>query len=117
MTISLDWLPATAFTYIILFARIAAMLMLMPALGEQTIPARMRLSFALAFTLVLFPLLGEVIPAIPPDLAGMVGLLFHELAVGLIIGAIVRITVMATQVAGTIVAFQTGLSGALLVVP
>ncbi|WP_245891979.1 MULTISPECIES: flagellar biosynthetic protein FliR [Devosia] len=117
MTISLDWLPATAFTYIILFARIAAMLMLMPALGEQTIPARMRLSFALAFTLVLFPLLGEVIPAIPPDLAGMVGLLFHELAVGLIIGAIVRITVMATQVAGTIVAFQAGLSGALAADP
>ena len=117
MTISLDWLPATAFTYIIMFARIAAMLMLMPALGEQTIPARMRLSFALAFTLVLFPLLGEVIPAMPPDLTGMIGLLFHELAVGLIIGAIVRITVMATQVAGTIVAFQAGLSGALAADP
>lgn len=117
MTISLDWLPATAFTYIIMFARIGAMLMLMPALGEQTIPSRMRLSFALAFTLVLFPLIGEVIPAIPPDLTGMVGLLFHELAVGLMIGAIVRITVMATQVAGTIVAFQTGLSGALAADP
>lgn len=117
MTISLDWLPATAFTYIILFARIASMLMLMPALGEQTIPVRMRLSFALALTLVVFPLLSGVIPAMPPSLAGMVGLLFHELAVGLVIGAIVRITVMATQVAGTIVAFQTGLSGALAADP
>ena len=53
----------------------------------------------------------------PPDLTGMIGLLFHELAVGLIIGAIVRITVMATQVAGTIVAFQAGLSGALAADP
>lgn len=113
MTISLDWLPATAFTYLILFARIGSMMMLMPALGEQTIPARMRLSFALAFTLVVFPLLSGALPPMPAELGGMVGLLLHEIAVGLIIGAIIRLSVLATQVAGSIVAFQTGLSGAL----
>jgi flagellar biosynthetic protein FliR len=117
VTVSLDWLPATAFTYIILFARIGAMMMLMPALGEQTIPARMRLGFALAFTLVVFPLLSTVMPAMPTELGGMVALLAHELAVGLIIGGIVRITLMATQVAGSIIAFQTGLSGALTADP
>lgn len=117
MSINLDWLPSTAFTYIILFARIGAMMMLMPALGEQTIPARMRLGFALAFTLVVFPLLSDVIPAMPSSLGGMVGLLVHEIAVGLIIGAIVRLSVLATQVAGSIIAFQTGLSGALAADP
>lgn len=117
MTISLDWLPATAFTYIILFARIGSMLMLMPALGEQMIPMRMRLSFALAFTLVMFPLLGPELPPMPVDLGGIIGLLVHEIAIGLMIGGIVRITVMATQVAGAIVAFQTGLSGALAADP
>jgi flagellar biosynthetic protein FliR len=117
VSINLDWLPSTAFTYIILFARIGAMMMLMPALGEQTIPARMRLGFALAFTLVVFPLLSEVIPAMPSSLGGMVGLLVHEIAVGLIIGAIVRLSVLATQVAGSIIAFQTGLSGALAADP
>lgn len=117
MTISLDWLPATAFTYLIMFARIGSMMMLMPALGEQTIPARMRLSFALAFTLVVYPLLSAQLPAMPPDLPGMLGLLLHEVAVGLIIGAIIRLSVLATQVAGSIVAFQTGLSGALAADP
>ncbi len=117
MTISLDWLPATAFTYLILFARIGSMMMLMPALGEQTIPARMRLSFALAFTLVVFPLLSGELPPMPEALGGMVGLLLHEIAVGLIIGAIIRLSVLATQVAGSIVAFQTGLSGALAADP
>ncbi len=117
MTIGLDWLPATAFTYMILFARIGSMMMLMPALGEQMIPMRMRLGFALAFTLVLFPLLSDIIPAMPDDLGAMVGILGHELAIGLMIGSIVRITVMATQVAGAIVAFQTGLSGAMAADP
>lgn len=117
MTLSLDWLPATAFAYIILFARIGAMMMLLPALGEQMIPMRLRLSFALAFTLVLFPLLSDIMPAMPAALDGMIGILGHELAIGLMIGAIVRLTVMATQVAGAIVAFQTGLSGAMTADP
>lgn len=117
MVINLDWLPGTAFTYMVLFARIGAMMMLMPALGEQTIPARMRLGFALAFTMVVFPLLSPNMPVPPTDLGGMVGLLVHEVAVGLIIGAIVRVTIMATQVAGSIIAFQTGLSGALAADP
>ncbi|WP_330998157.1 flagellar biosynthetic protein FliR [Devosia faecipullorum] len=117
MTLSLDWLPAMAFTYIILFARIGAMIMLLPALGEQMIPMRLRLSFALAFTLVLFPLLSDLMPAMPAALDGMIGILGHELAIGLMIGAIIRLTVMATQLAGAVVAFQTGLSGAMTADP
>ncbi|KQT44850.1 flagellar type III secretion system protein FliR [Devosia sp. BK] len=116
-TLNIDWAPGAAFTYLILFSRIAAMLMLMPALGEDTIPARLRLSFALLLTLVLYPLLRDVIPPASTDFGPMLGLLFHEIAVGLIIGAIVRITTMATQVAGAIVAFQTGLSGAMAADP
>lgn len=116
-TLNLDWAPAAAFTYLILFCRIGTMLMLLPALGEDTIPMRLRLAFAVLFTSVLYPLLFDVIPAMPAALAGMVGVIFHEIAVGLIIGGIVRITVMATQVAGAIVAFQTGLSGAMAADP
>ena len=112
MTVGLDWLPQTAFIYMLLFARIGAILMLMPALGEQMIPARMRLGFALAFTLVLYPLLSGTMPALPVDVLEIFALIFHELAVGLMLGAIVRITVMATQVAGAIIAFQSGLSTA-----
>lgn len=112
-TLNLDWAPSAAFTYLILFARIGAMLMLMPALGEDTIPARIRLAFAVLFTSILYPLLTDVIPAMPDDIPGMVGILFHELAVGLIIGGIIRVTTMATQIAGAVVAFQIGLSGAM----
>jgi flagellar biosynthetic protein FliR len=117
MTIGLDWLPGVAFAYILMFTRIGAILMLMPALGESLIPARMRLSFALAFTLVVFPLLSPSMPAMPQDFVVIAGLVFHELAIGLILGAIARITVMATQVAGSIIAFQTGLSSAMAADP
>lgn len=117
MTVALDWLPNTAFVYILLFARIGAILMLMPALGEDMIPARMRLSFALAFTLVVYPLLSPSIPQMPDDMMNVVGMVFHELAIGIILGAIARLTVMATQVAGAIIAFQAGLSSAMTADP
>ena len=117
MTIGLDWLPNTAFVFLLLFARIGAFLMLMPALGEDMIPARMRLSFALAFTLVVYPLLSPNLPTMPDDVMAVVGLIFHELAVGLILGAIARLTVSAAQVAGSIIAFQVGLSMAMAADP
>ncbi|WDR05433.1 flagellar biosynthetic protein FliR [Devosia rhodophyticola] len=112
MALSLNWLPDVAYIYILLFMRIGAILMLMPALGEQMIPARMRLSFALAFTLVLYPLLAKVMPPMPTQFPALLAIVFHEIAVGLIIGAVTRITVMATQVAGAVIAFQSGLSAA-----
>ncbi len=117
MTVGLDWLPNTAFLYLLMFSRIGAILMLMPALGEDMIPLRMRLSFALAFTLVLYPLLSPSLPSMPEDVMAIIGLIFHELAIGIILGAIVRISVMATQVAGAIIAFQTGLSSAMAADP
>jgi flagellar biosynthetic protein FliR len=110
--ISLNWLPATAYFYILIFARVGSILMLLPALGEMTINARMRLSFALMFSLVLYPLVSPSLPPLPNDMLAVLGYLFHELVVGLILGAIVRFVTMAAAVAGSVIAFQTGLSGA-----
>ena len=108
--ISLNWLPEAAYLYLLIFARVGTMLMLIPALGEQIIPARLRLSFALALALVLYPTLSLQLPPLPADMLGTIVLLFHELIVGLILGGIARIVVMGTQVAGSVIAFQTGLS-------
>lgn len=113
MTFDLSWLPSVTFGYLIIFARIGVILLLMPALGEDAIPMRLRLTFALLLTLVFYPLLADILPVMPAGLLELVTLLGHELAVGFIIGSIVRLTVMATQVAGAIIAFQVGLSGAM----
>lgn len=110
MTVGLTWLPQTAFMFMLIFARIGTILMLIPALGEQTIPAQLRLTFALAFTLVLLPLLSSTLPPMPTELGPIGIILLHEIAVGLILGGVTRIVVMATEVAGAIIAFQTGLS-------
>lgn len=113
MNFTLDWLPQTAFIFVLIFGRVGTMLMLMPAFGEGNIPARLRLSFALVFTLVVYPLVVSDMPQMPSSLIGMVALLGHEMAVGFILGGIARMIVMATQTAGSIIAFQMGLSMAM----
>lgn len=108
--ISLNWLPATGFLFILIFARVGSILMLMPALGESTIPARMRLTFALALALVLYPIVTPELPPLPASVWELVALVLHEIAIGLVIGAIARIAVSGAQVAGSIIASSSGLS-------
>jgi flagellar biosynthesis protein FliR len=111
--ISLNWLPETAYLYILIFARVGSILMLMPALGEQVIPARMRLGFALVFSAVLYPLVVPTLPPLAGDVLQILVYLLHEVAIGLILGAITRVITLAAAVAGSTIAFQVGLSGAL----
>ena len=108
--ISLNWLPETAYFFLLIFARIGAALMLIPALGETTIPARMRLTFALALTLVMYPGISPGLPPPDDDILGVVVLVLHEVAIGLLIGTIARISVMGAQVAGAVIASAAGLS-------
>lgn len=107
MTIAI--LPDIAFAYMLIFARVGTLVMLMPALGEMTIPARMRLVFALSLSLVLYPLVADAYPPIPPALPGVLALFGGELLVGFVIGLSARMISAALQVAGSTIAFQMGL--------
>jgi len=53
MRLDVSLLPALAAAFMLVFARVGAMVMLMPALGEENIPMRVKLSIALLLTLVL----------------------------------------------------------------
>lgn len=108
--ISLNWLPETAYFYLLIFSRVGAMLMLIPALGETSIPARMRLGFALVFAAVLYPLVSAQLPGLPADLPEIVVVVLHEVAVGLILGAVARLSVSGAQTAGAVIASSSGLS-------
>lgn len=107
---SVSWGPDVAYYFFLIFARLGTILMLLPALGESTIPTRLRLTFALAFSLILYPLILPNLGAVPVTLGGLMTALGHELAVGFILGGLTRLILTAAQVAGAVIAFQMGLS-------
>jgi flagellar biosynthetic protein FliR len=108
-------LPAETATFLILFARVGAVLMLLPVFSEESVPAQIRLLVALGMALGLWGLLG---PKIPAAAAGVLpSTIITELMVGLAIGAIVRIMFLAAVMAGSIISLQVGLSSAVIFDP
>ena len=77
----------------------------------------MRLAFALALSLVLYPLLAGQLPALPSSVGPFALLIIGEATVGVFLGTLSRITIAALHTAGTIVAFQTSLAYAQTVDP
>ncbi|NEX94585.1 flagellar biosynthetic protein FliR [Caulobacter sp. 17J65-9] len=94
----------------LVFVRVAAIVMLLPGLGEAMVPPRVRLSFALLLTLALTPIVSTSLPALPGTVGGMGGFVLRETLIGLMIGGLLRILMMSLAVAGELVSLQTGLS-------
>jgi flagellar biosynthesis protein FliR len=94
---------------LLVFARVGAVVSLLPGFGDQTIPARIRLALALAFTVVvwsmLLPELVRVDPARP-----FLAMLIVETTIGFMLGLAIRLMVIALQLAGSIAAQSTALA-------
>ena len=53
---SISFLPVLAAAFLLTFARVGTMVMLLPGVGELNLPARVRLTIALVLTAILLPL-------------------------------------------------------------
>ena len=109
MRIDISLLPALAAAFMLVFARIGAMVMLLPGLGESNIPMRIKLSAALLLTLIMLPLHRAAYHVDMTSMAGLLVLMLHEIIIGIVLGATARVTLSALQVAGSIIAQQMGL--------
>lgn len=107
---SFSFLPEIAYSFMLIFARLAALVSLMPGIGERTIPVRVRLLLALAMTFVMFPVVSGLYGDLPRDIPPILLMLFGEILIGLAIGLSVRLIISALTTAGTIISFQTGLA-------
>ncbi|MEQ8747605.1 flagellar biosynthetic protein FliR [Pyruvatibacter sp.] len=115
MTIALpvDLLPETILVYVLVFSRIGAAMMVLPALGEMNVSPRIRLVMAIMVAAVLAPVVASSYPAMPLGIGSIASSLIAEIVVGLFIGLTARMFMSALQVAGTVIAFQTGLAFAM----
>lgn len=97
---------------LLVFARLGAALMLLPGFGESHVNPRLRLWLGLLTSLLVAGALGDRLPPVPAEPAALVALLGPEVLVGLAIGGAIRLALAALQLAGSIVALQSGLAAA-----
>ncbi|MGY3444434.1 MULTISPECIES: flagellar biosynthetic protein FliR [unclassified Bradyrhizobium] len=109
MRIDVSLLPALAAIFVLVFARVGAMVMLLPGFGESNIPARVKLSIALLLTLIILPLHRNAYHVDLTSISALGVLMVHELIIGIVLGATARVTLSALNVAGSVIAQQLGL--------
>ncbi len=110
-------LAGHVFAFMLIFTRIGAGLMMFPGIGEAFVPQRTRAFFALAFTFLMLPILLPQVPVMPTQIGALTWLLVKEALVGIFFTSILRLIMGMIEVAGTIVAMQTGLSNAMILNP
>src|SRR6201992_1365904 len=109
MRIDISLLPALAAAFMLVFARIGAMVMLLPGLGESNIPVRIKLAIAVLLTLIILPLHRAAYTIDMQSLTSLVILMLHEIIVGVVLGVTAQVAMSALQVAGSVIAQQLGL--------
>ena len=98
--------PDLLAAFFLVFLRIGSAMFILPAFGEAMVPMRVRLAVAFAFSMIVFP---AVLPQLPSTGAYVVQG-FAEVVTGLAIGLLLRLHVMAIQIAATIAAQSTSLA-------
>jgi flagellar biosynthesis protein FliR len=94
----------------LVFARVGALFMLIPGIGETYVPVNVRLILALLLSLCLWPIAAPSLPALPADIGVMTGDIVKELLIGGMIGALLQMFTAALQTAGELISLQTTLS-------
>lgn len=92
--------------WFVVFARVGALLAVLPGFAMSNVPARVRVALALILSLVTGPITSGVTP--PSDhrlMAAVAG----ELGVGLVLGFVCRLMVYAIEITGALITTNIGL--------
>ena len=109
MKVDISFLPALAAAFLLAFARVGTMVMLLPGVGEMSVPSRVRLTMALVLTAILLPAHQKAYAIDLKALGPVIVVLFQELVIGAVLGLTARLAISALQIAGAVVAQQLGL--------
>ncbi len=106
------WTP----NFMLMFTRLAAMVLTLPVISYPVISPRIRIFIALGLTLLLFPMFTPTTP-VPGSLGGLVLAVGREALVGLTIGFGTKMIFESLHMAGSFVGRQMGLEMAQVMDP
>ena len=107
-----DILANEAFGYVLVSIRLTALVMLVPILGDRSVPQRVRVSLAMMVSFVVYSAIRNDLPPMPESLFALVTLFAREFLIGATMGLMMRFLMSAMHTAGTVISFQTGLAAA-----
>ncbi len=110
-------IAAELFAPLLVFVRVGAALMVLPAIGDSVVTVRARLMLALLISLLVAPMLAPALPDIPASPLALGLLVLGEILVGAFLGLVARIVLAAVDVAGMVISFNLSLANAFVFNP
>lgn len=98
--------------YMVVFSRVAGVLVILPGFSESYVLGRMRILLAIMLAVVITPVLSSQVVAHQVGSASALGVILLEFLVGLFIGTLSRIALLTVEIAGSIIGFQINLANA-----
>ncbi len=96
-------------TWMLVFLRVGAFLLVLPFFSMNEMPVLLRVSLAALISLLLTPVVAPH-PLGQLDYAAILGLMMQEVGIGLLLGFLSRLIFFAAELAGSIIAFEMGLN-------
>lgn len=106
----MNLLPGWIAVSVAVFLRIGALMAVLPAFGEHMVPLRVRLAATTAFTAITAPAVAGALPDMTAGGGALLGALATETVNGLALGLVLRLMILALEIAGTIAAQAMSLS-------
>lgn len=107
-----ELLNLNMYHFLMVFLRLGAALMLMPGFMSSYINTNVRLSIALALSVVLMPAVSAQLPAAPTDTLTFITYVLQEITIGIFFGVIMQVFYAALSLAGSLAGQAIGFGNA-----
>jgi flagellar biosynthetic protein FliR len=104
-----DFITGNLFGFLLLMTRFGSACLFLPGIGESFVNTRSRVLFVFLFAYIMLPVLGPMMPPMPTNISHALFLIVMEATIGVFLGLMIRLMVLALEFAGQIVALQMGI--------
>jgi flagellar biosynthetic protein FliR len=109
-----EYLAINVFHFLLVFARLGVVFLLIPGVSAAYVPARLRLIVALLIAILVLPLVRDTLPVQPDSAAALVWLVVSEMLVGGFLGGLIQIVMAAVELAGQLISTAIGITNAFI---
>jgi len=95
---------------ILIMLRIGALLILLPVLGHQLIPAQIKIGLIVLLTIIMYPVVQGHVTLIPVNPLSFTVIAMQELLIAAALALLAQLIFTAAQFAGQIMSFQMGMT-------
>ncbi len=107
-----ELLNLNLYTFLMVFLRIGSALMLLPGFTASYVGTQIRLSIALALTIILIPVVSKFLPQAPNGFDTLLQYILQEITIGVFLAIIIQTIFSSLSLAGNIAGQAIGFSNA-----